>query len=485
MAGIRHAPQRGESSRSRWHRFFVVAVLVLLVLTAAAALVTWQAMQRSGRTPAEILDYVDHRLEGHDKLVWVAQPFLKAVRRALDAPALYERTAIPFAVPPPPPRRGTSGILAPPPPPVGATVWRVGPGGRYLRIADVATLAKDGDVVEIEAGDYRGDVATWAQKRLTIRGVNGAARLFADGHTAEGKAIWVLRDGEFDIANIDFIGATAEDMNGAGIRLERGTLRLRHCLFWGNQMGLVTASIPHAVGTRVEIEASEFAYSHVAGRWGHNLYVGAIDQLRVVGSYFHHAGRGHLLKSRAAVSEIVASRFTDESGGRASYELDFPNGGLVRLVGNIVQQQPDTENGIMISVGEEGYTWPRTTVDLASNTLVNDHPYGGAFLRVAPGAQGVMAVSNLLVGSGRYLVKGLLAVANDQEADWQHLARPTRQDYRLRQRGGRFAYRTPVEAALIPRLQYVHGKGAVPLQHPPDAVGADQRLFDANIADTP
>jgi hypothetical protein len=472
-------PHNRMASRSRRRRvFFAAVVLLLLVSTAAAAMAGWHAVQRSGRTPAEILDYIDHRLEGHNKLVWAAQPFLGAMRRALDAPSIQQRMAMPFPVPPPPPRRGASDIPAPPPVPVGATVWRVGPRGQYLRIADVARLAKDGDVVEIEAGDYRGDVATWEQKRLTIRGVNGAARLFADGRNAEGKAIWVLRDGEFDIANIDFIGATAEDQNGAGIRFERGTLRLRHCLFWGNQMGLVTAGLPHAVNTRLEIEASEFAYSHVPGRWGHNLYVGAIDHLRVAGSYFHHAGSGHLLKSRAAVNEIVANRFSDESGGRASYELDFPNGGRVRLVGNVVQQQPGTENGIMISVGEEGYTGPRTTVELASNTLVNDHPYGGAFLRVAPGAQSVKAQNNLLVGPGRYLVQDPIDLANDQEAEWQDLARPARHDYRLRRRDGRFAYRAPTQAELVPRLQYVHGQGAVPLVRAPETVGADQRQAD-------
>jgi len=459
-----------------------LAVVVLSMAAATAAVVAWQAMLRSGRTPGEILDHVDRRLEGHNKLVWAAKPFLAAMRSTLRAPSLAERSAIPFQVPPPPPRRGAADIPAPPPPPSGATVWRVGPTGPHRRIAEVARLAKDGDVVEIEAGDYRGDVATWEQKRLTIRGVNGAARLFADGRVAEGKAIWVLRDGEFDIANIDFIGATADDMNGAGIRFERGTLRLRHSLFWGNQMGLVTAGIPHAANTRLEIEASEFAYSHVAGRWGHNLYVGAIDHLRVVGSYFHHAGSGHLLKSRAAVNEIVASRFTDESGGRASYELNFPNGGVVRLVGNIVQQQPETENGIMISVGEEGITWPRTTVELASNTLVNDHPHGGAFLRVAPGAQRVATFNNLLVGPGRYLAPGPVDSANDQPAEWQDLARPGRLDYRLRQRDGRFAYREPADPALVPSLQHLRGRGAVPLGRAPEVVGAEQRPIEANDA---
>jgi hypothetical protein len=234
----------------------------------------------------------------------------------------------------------------------GATVWRVGPGEVLSRIADAAQHARDGDVVEILAGDYRGDVAVWLQKRLTIRGVGGAARLFADGHNAEGKAIRVIRNGDFDVSNIDFIDTRASDGNGAGIRFESGTLLLRHCLFWDNQMGLLTPGSERDANTTLRIESSEFAYSEVKGRWGHNLYVGAIATLTVTGSYFHHAGVGHLLKSRARVNDIRHNSFTDESGGRASYELDFPNGRDVRLVGNIVEQQQGTENGKMISYGE-------------------------------------------------------------------------------------------------------------------------------------
>ena len=49
----------------------------------------------------------------------------------------------------------------------------VGPGAPIARIADAAVLARDGDVVEILPGTYRGDVAVWTQQRLTIRGVGG------------------------------------------------------------------------------------------------------------------------------------------------------------------------------------------------------------------------------------------------------------------------------------------------------------------------
>ena len=54
---------------------------------------------------------------------------------------------------------------------------------------------------------------------------------------------------------------------------------------------------------------------------------GPFAVLKVTGSYFHHAKSGHLLKSRAAKNLIFYNRLTDEIGGTASYELEFPNGG--------------------------------------------------------------------------------------------------------------------------------------------------------------
>jgi len=349
-----------------------------------------------------------------------------------------------------------------------------------LRIADAARLAKDGDVVEIEAGDYRGDVAVWNQSKLTIRGINGAARLYADGQNAEGKAIWVIRNGQFDIANIDFVGASVSDGNGAGIRFEGGDLRLRHCLFWGNQFGLLTSGAGQAARARLTIESSEFAYSHVRGRWAHNLYVGTIDTLTVTGSYFHHADTGHLLKSRARVNHILYNRFTDESGGRASYELNFPNGGFVRLVGNVVQQQADTENSAMLAYGEEGYRWPDNQLLLGNNTLVNDHPHGGRFLAVAPGAVKVVTANNLWIGPGALHVPEGLSQFNDHDGDWDFLARPSRQDYRLREEAAaRMPFRampdTALASTLTPMAQYIHPREVRALNSAPQVVGADQR----------
>ncbi|MEN9538739.1 MAG: hypothetical protein RLZZ126_974, partial [Pseudomonadota bacterium] len=251
-------------------------------------------------------------------------------------------------------------------------VLRVGPGEPVASIAAASRLARDGDTVEIKAGDYHGDVAQWEQTDLTIRGVGGMVRLFADGKAHGGKAIWVMgrKGSNFRVSNIAFVGARVPDRNGAGIRFEGGKLVVRNCLFWGNENGLLAGA---SVGTSLHIEDSEFGYNGNGDGLTHNLYGGAIDLLKVSGSYFHHANVGHLLKSRARVNEIIYNRLTDETGGRASYELDFPNGGLAVVMGNIIQKGPDAENSAVMSYGREGISWDRNELVFVSNTVVNDH----------------------------------------------------------------------------------------------------------------
>jgi hypothetical protein len=50
---------------------------------------------------------------------------------------------------------------------------RVGPGETYAVPSAAAKAARDGDVVEIRAGTYSGDVAVWRASNLVIRGVGG------------------------------------------------------------------------------------------------------------------------------------------------------------------------------------------------------------------------------------------------------------------------------------------------------------------------
>ena len=90
-----------------------------------------------------------------------------------------------------------------------AAVLTVGQGGEFHTVAEAAQAARDGDIVDITPGVYRHDVAVWLQKRLTLRGRPGQTVLDARGSVAEGKAIWVIRNGDFSIEGIEFRGARA------------------------------------------------------------------------------------------------------------------------------------------------------------------------------------------------------------------------------------------------------------------------------------
>ena len=458
------------------------ALLTFIGLMAViVATVAWLGYNNFGRTPGELMDYADRRLIGHPRLETATKPVLSILRRWLDEPTQDDRKRNKFQVPRPPAlmlQRSEAPFTERfRPDALPQHIWRVGPLENIRKISDAAKIAKDGDIVEIQAGEYHGDIALWHQKRLTIRGIGGHARLFADGRSAEGKAIWVFRDGQFDVSSIDFIGAKVDDKNGAGIRFEGGHLRIKNCLFWNNENGVLTTGNDKA---KLEIEDSEFGYSGAADGLSHNLYVGQIASLRVTGSYFHHANIGHLLKSRAARNEILYNRFTDESGGRASYELDLPNGGVAIVIGNIFQQGRDTENSTMVAFGLEGLTWPRNKLYLASNTLINDHPYGGAFLRTAPTIDGVVSANNLLIGKGKYHSNKNVLSVNDVHGGWEFFKRAADYDYRLSDEGRKYFYQnfegfTSVEVPLLPQSEYLGSKTkAAPLLIKPLYVGALQ-----------
>ncbi|MBK6295638.1 MAG: hypothetical protein IPF55_16200 [Rhodoferax sp.] len=260
-----------------------------------------------------------------------------------------------------------------------------------------AATAKDGDVFEVEAGEYRGDVAVWTKDNITVRAIGGRVSLLAQGAAAEGKAIWVVRGGRMAVKGLDFSGARVRDKNGAGIRLESGALTVSDCTFTNNENGILTGGHPSA---ELVVINSEFGHNGHGDGQSHNLYVGTIASLSVSGSYFHHAKVGHLLKTRAAVNHILYNRLTDETGGRASYELELPNGGVAYVIGNIIQQGSQTENPHLVSYGAEGYKWPRNELYMVNNTLVDNRPRGGVFLRVKAGDVTVKAINNILVGQG-------------------------------------------------------------------------------------
>src|SRR5687768_16216160 len=121
-------------------------------------------------------------------------------------------------------------------------VLSVGPGLMFPTPSKAAAMARDGDVVEIHAAIYSGDVAVWRANHLTLRGVGGRPHLKADGASAQGKAIWVIQGQNTIVENIEFSGAKVPDGNGAAIRQEGVGLIVRECYIHDNEMGILAGN---------------------------------------------------------------------------------------------------------------------------------------------------------------------------------------------------------------------------------------------------
>jgi hypothetical protein len=311
-------------------------------------------------------------------------------------------------------RRGPDGklmVIPAPEPPAQAPspVWVskatmvVGPGERVGTLSEAARLARDGEVIEVRPGSYRGQPALWTQDNLVIRGAGQRPVIIGDGKSGEDKAIWVVRGGNVRIENIEFRGARAADGKGAGIRFEKGRLSVNACRFADNDLGIVTGSL---AGMALEIADSEFVDAPRDGRATHHLLdVGMIGNLVVRGSRFQNGYLGDLVRSRARENFVLYNMLADGAGGKAAYELEFPIGGIAYVIGNVIGQSEATENPGIVGYGGEGPGWPENALYLSHNTLLNDR-HAGSFLNVAsakfPAGVEVWAINNLTVGNGDF-----------------------------------------------------------------------------------
>ncbi len=207
----------------------------------------------------------------------------------------------------------------------------------------------------------------------------------------------------------------------------RGRLEIAECHFEDNENG-VLANNDDAI--ELSVDRCSFVENGAGDGQSHNLYAGVIGRLTVSASYFARSRMGHLLKSRARESLIAYSRLSGEDG-TSSYELEFPNGGMARVLGCLIQQGSRTENATIISYGAEGYRWPHNEIHVAFNTIVNDRLLGGVFVRVASGPVRAEVLDNLLVGPGRLDVKADSAVIRNSVGRRSEFADPTRLNYRL------------------------------------------------------
>ena len=292
---------------------------------------------------------------------------------------------------------------------------------------DAVHAASSGDVIEVQPGEYHGDVAVAALPKLTIRGLGSGAVFHADGRHAEGKAILVVR-GDVVIENLEFRGARVPNGNGAGIRFERGRLAVRRCRFFDNEMGILTAN---EADMELDVVDCEFgAAPRHEGLLHHLLYVGAIAAFSIQGSHFSQGWRGHLLKSRAQRSRVLCNRLDDRPLGEASYELEFPNGGHNVVAGNLIAQSAQTQNPDLLSMGAEARDGLAGSLILAHNTFVNAAGAEARFVQVwterLAGETQVRMADNLFVGAGQLHLPSAWDGGGNRRLDLDSFAPPQR-----------------------------------------------------------
>ena len=272
---------------------------------------------------------------------------------------------------------GTPGLVMVGPPDMvgaGGRVLRVGVDQQYTTISSAVAASQDGDLILVDAGTYTNDFATIYNK-ITIEGVGGMANLVATIPPPNSKGILTV-DNDATIKNLSFSGAwidTSLGANAAGIRYEGGQLVLFNDVFTGNQNGIM--GNPVIAGLTVNtVTIDQSVFSGNGGGTGntHNLYIGPVDRLTVTNSIFQNSVVGHELKSRALITDIQSSYFSDGPDGTASYAIDLPNGGVALIQNNVIEKGPNSVQQNMVHFGGEGIAYAGSSLTVTGNIFVND-----------------------------------------------------------------------------------------------------------------
>jgi len=336
-----------------------------------------------------------------------------------------------------------------------ATVRRVGPKQKYRTPCQAIAAARAGDTIEIDAaGKYDGDVCAFTQNNVTLRGVNGRARLEAAGAIAKDKAIWVIGGDGVVVEDIEFSGAKATGKNGAGIRAEGGALTIRNCYFHDNEDGILTNHNPEA---RIVIEYSEFARNGYGDGYSHNMYIGSIAEFTLRYSWSHDAIGGHLVKSRAAVNRILYNRLSTETTN-SSYELDLPNGGDALVMGNVIAQGETAENiGMMTYQVEKTETKRAGRLKVIHNTFVNMKQARTTFIALGEGVMEPPLIrDNVFSGAGSITNAVGGTLQGNVVAGADQFENAARWDFRPRAGAAAIDAGAALPAEPAPVMQYAH-----------------------------
>jgi len=267
-------------------------------------------------------------------------------------------------------------------------ILKVGSNEEFSKPSEAAKVAKNGDVIEINAEIYECDAGVkWKADNLTVKGINGRPVITwknCSGNIPGGKGLWNPSGKNFSVENIEFSHAQVSDHNGAGIRYDGGgILSIKSSYFHHNQNGiLVTPNIKKypIEENEVHINHSEFAHNGYKDGRSHNIYIIKTQILRIENSYSHHVDTGHLIKSIARENYIYNNKFSDGDTGNSSYNIDITGGGIAYIIGNIIQQSQYSPNNAIIAYAAEAKKASRNNPNkklyIINNTFINEHKSG-------------------------------------------------------------------------------------------------------------
>jgi len=263
-------------------------------------------------------------------------------------------------------------------PSFGATLL-VGQNQSYKMPSEAAAVVHDGDHIEIDPGEYY-DCAVWRANDLVIEGT--APGVIITDKTCMGKGLFVIAGNNTTVRNLTLTRARVPDKNGAGIRLDGGSLFVDGVKFINNQDGILGGGlVPGSTVTIINSYFEKNGYCEGDTGCAHAIYINNVDLLRVKDSIFINTQVGHSIKSRAVHTEITGCNIGDGPEGTSSYLIDIPNGGTLVVSDNVLEKGPKSQNhGAAIAIGEEGTTHQTTEIVVRNNTFRNDGNYPTALL---------------------------------------------------------------------------------------------------------
>lgn len=231
------------------------------------------------------------------------------------------------------------------------TVTETGQSYGSLQAA-VSAVGNTRATIRIAPGTYR-QCAVQEAGVITYVSEKPGAAIF-ERTACEGKAALVLRGTGAEIRGIKFRGISVRDGNGAGIRLEKGSLNVANTWFLDSQQGVLSGNDPSSQIYIVRSTFSGLGTCENSAGCAHSLYIGNYGSLTVKESRFERGQGGHYLKARAASVTIENNSFDDANGNKTNYMIDLPAGSRGTISGNIFVQGRSKENySAFIALGAE------------------------------------------------------------------------------------------------------------------------------------